>query len=189
VIFAGHMIDSPDRDEPRFPADKEEYAKKLIREQLEPMVKPESRMIGYASSAPGADILFHEICQELEIPSIICLPIPADDFGRLVFEDLDNWRSRYLDLSKVLPVLELSDQEGLPRWLHGSDENPWERGNRWVLQMALTSDAENVTQIALWDGKERGNARGGTAHVVELARDTGKLHVKIIDSKQLLVKD
>ena len=186
VIFAGHMIDSPERDEPRFPAVKEEDARKLIREQLEKLINPEFQLIGYASAAPGADILFHEICQELGIPSTVCLPIPQDDFGSLVFENLDSWRSRYLDLSKVLPILELSHQEGLPRWLQGSEENPWERGNRWVLQMALTSDAQNVTQIALWDGKALGNARGGTAHVVQLARDTGKVHVKIIDAKQLL---
>lgn len=186
VIFAGHTIDTPDRETPRFPESKSEEARKLIREQLQELIDPGYKLIGYASAAPGADIIFHEICQELEIPSTICLPIPKDDFGRMVFENLDNWRSRYLDLSKQIPILELSHQEGLPRWLHGSDENPWERGNRWVLQMALTSDAENVTQIAFWDGKPRGDARGGTAHVVQLARDTGKMHIKPIDSNQLL---
>ena len=52
--------------------------------------------------------------------------------------------------------------------------------------MALTSDAQSVTQIALWDGEAQGNARGGTAHMVQLARDTGRVHVKIIDAKKLL---
>lgn len=186
VLFAGHMIDTSDRKAPRFPEEKSEEARKLIREQLEELIDLEYQLIGYASAAPGADILFHETCQELKIPSTICLPIPADDFGRLVFENLDSWRSRFLNLSKQLPILELSHQEGLPRWLHGSSENPWERGNRWVLQMALTSDAQSVTQIAFWDGKELGDARGGTAHVVQLARETGKVHVKIIDSNQLI---
>ncbi len=186
VIFAGHMIDTPDRENPRFPEDKAEDARKLIRAQLEELINPNHRLVGFASAAPGADILFHEICLELEISSTICLPIPKDDFGRMAFENLDSWRSQYLDLSAKLPILELSHQEGLPKWLHGSDENPWERGNQWVLQMALTSDAETVTQIALWDGKPRGNARGGTAHVVKLARETGKVHVRIIDANQLL---
>jgi hypothetical protein len=186
VVFAGHRIDAPNRDEPRFPADKESQARDLIREQLVALVNSNIQITGYASAAPGADILFHEICQELEIPTIICLPIPADDFGRMAFENLDRWRSRYLELSKVIPILELSHQEGLPRWLHGSEIDPWERGNIWVMQMALTSDAQIVTQIVLWDGKELGDARGGTAHVVQLARDTGKVHVKIIDSNQLL---
>jgi hypothetical protein len=122
----------------------------------------------------------------LEIPSTICLPIPKDDFGSLVFESLDSWRSRYLDLSEKIPILELSHQEGLPRWLHGSKVDPWERGNRWVLEMALTSDAKTVTLIALWDGEEMGDARGGTAHVVQLARDTGRVHVTPVDAKQLL---
>jgi len=180
------MLDGSDRDEPRFPASSEIKARELIQKELEPMKDPNIQLIGYASAAPGADILFHEVCQELEIPTTICLPIPKDDFGRMAFESLDSWRSRYLDLSGKIPILELSHQEGLPRWLHGAKIDSWERGNRWVLQMALTSDAKNVYLVALWDGKEMGDARGGTAHVVQLARDTGKVHVKIIDSNQLL---
>jgi hypothetical protein len=186
VIFAGHMIDMPSRAEPRFPENSIEKARTLIRKELEPLKVPNTQLMGYASAAPGADILFHEVCQELEIPTTICLPIPKDDFGSMAFESLDSWRSRYLDLSAKVPILELSHQEGLPRWLHGSEVNPWERGNRWVLEMGLTSDADSVTQIALWDGKEMGDARGGTAHMVKLARDTGKVHIRIIDSNQLV---
>lgn len=55
-----------------------------------------------------------------------------------------------------------------------------------VLQMALTAEAARITLIALWDGKDEGDAPGGTAHMVRLARDTGQIDVKIIDAKQLL---
>ncbi len=84
------------------------------------------------------------------------------------------------------PVLELSDREGLPRWLHGVQTNPWERGNCWVLQMGLTAGAKKITLIAPWDRKDEGDAPGGTAHMVHLARNSGKIDVKIIDAKQLL---
>ena len=52
--------------------------------------------------------------------------------------------------------------------------------------MALTAEAERITLIALWDGKDEGDAPGGTAHMVRSARDTGLVDVKIIDAKKLL---
>jgi hypothetical protein len=45
--------------------------------------------------------------------------MPPDAYARSVFGSLDAWRSRYLDLVSRLPVLQLSDREGLPRWLSG----------------------------------------------------------------------
>jgi hypothetical protein len=53
----------------------------------------------------------------------------------------------------------LSDQEGLPRWLQASGFDPWERGNRWVLEMAQTSGAGKITLLALWDRNATGDAR------------------------------
>lgn len=158
----------------------------LIRESLTGLGQ-DNRFLGLASAAPGADILFHEVCAEVGLPTTICLPMPAADYARLEFQDLDAWRSRFLTLLRWQQnVLELSDREGLPRWLHSTGTNPWERGNRWVLQMALTAEAERITLIALWDGKDEGDAPGGTAHMVRLARATGRVDVKIIDAKQLL---
>ena len=189
IVFAGHQVDAPKRSKPRFPAETEEQAKTLIKEALENQRNQDHRLRGLASASPGADILFHEVCDELDIPTTVCLPMPSDDYARLTFKDLDQWRSRFLDLRNDENVLVLSDQEGLPNWLHGADVDPWERGNRWVMQMALTSvtsKEDKITLIALWDGKKRGDKPGGTAHMVELARDAGEVHVKIIESTKLL---
>jgi hypothetical protein len=186
VLFAGHRVDAPDRVTVRFPALQESRARSLIRESLSGLGQ-DNRFLGLASAAPGADILFHEVCAELGLPSTLCLPMPAADYARLEFKDLDTWRSRFLTLQRgQRNVLELSDCEGLPRWLHSAGTNPWERGNCWVLQMALSAEAERITLIALWDGKDEGDAPGGTAHMVRLARDTGQVDVKIIDAKKLL---
>jgi hypothetical protein len=54
------------------------------------------------------------------------------------------------------------------------------------MQMALTSGAKRITLVALWDGKMKGNAPGGTAQMVQLARDAGTVRVKIVDAKLLL---
>ena len=96
------------------------------------------------------------------------------------------WRSRFLNLIAGRPPLQLSDQEGLPRWLQSSGLDPWERGNRWVLEMAQTSGARKVILIALWDSKATGDAPGGTAHMVRIAREAGMVDVVTIDASQIL---
>jgi hypothetical protein len=186
LLFAGHRLDSPGRKERRFPPDRADKARQLIQEALAKFGDKYS-FVGMASAAPGADILFHELCAELKIPSTLCLPMPAEDYARESFEDFDDWRSRYLNLMQAgRPTLALSDRAGLPKWLDGADTNPWERGNRWVMQMARTFGAEQITLIALWDGKDEGDGPGGTADMVELARKAGVVHVNVIDAKKLL---
>ena len=150
------------------------------------MRRDEYEIVGLASAAPGADILAQEVCGELGLESTICLPMPAADYARLAFEDQDNWRMRFFDLKRDHEVLELSDMAGLPKWLSGSKVDSWERGNRWVMQMALTWGAKRITMVALWDGKMEGDAPGGTAHMVQLARDAGIVRIVTVDSKRLL---
>jgi hypothetical protein len=74
----------------------------------------------------------------------------------------------------------------LPRWLQASGFDPWERGNRWVLEMAQTFGARKITLLALWDGNATGDARGGTADMVRIAEMTGVFDVRVIDAGQLL---
>ncbi len=186
IVFAGHRVDAPCRSDPRFPPARETQAKALIREAVENLRNDDHEVVGLASAAPGADILAHEACAELGLQSTICLPMPAKDYARLAFEDLDSWRTRFLDLQREHDVLELSDMAELPRWLSGSTVNRWERGNRWTMQMALNWGAERITLVALWDGKTEGDAPGGTAHMVQLARDAGTVRVVIVDATRLL---
>ena len=64
--------------------------------------------------------------------------------------------------------------------------DPRERGNRWVIKMAMTSGAERISLIVLWDGKPSGEAPGGTAQRVEFARKAGNIRIEQIDANQLL---
>ena len=129
VVFAGHQFDEIGRGEPRFPAHCEVRARELIRERLEQLKGKNVRLL--ASVAPGSDILCHELCRELGISSTICLPMPPDAYTSQIFRDLDVWRSRYFELKRHLPTLQLSDRPGLPNWLSGDPpRDPWERGNR-----------------------------------------------------------
>ena len=186
VIFAGHRIDEVGRPVLRFPRDREPQARNLIREAISKAKNGWRRIEVLTSAAPGGDILCHEVCSELGIDSIVCLPMPKEVYARSVFGDFDSWRSRYLELIGRRPPLQLSNQEGLPRWLEGSGINPWERGNSWVLEMARTRGAKKITLIALWDGKTMGDAPGGTAQMVQIARKAGTVDIVRIDAGQLL---
>jgi hypothetical protein len=141
VIFVGHRIDEAGRAVQRFPNDREPQARNLIREALSKAKNGWGRIEVLTSAAPGSDILCHEVCSELGIGSIMCLAMSKDVYARFVFGDFDYWHSRYLELIDRRPLLQLSNQEGLPRWLEGSGIDPWERGNRWVLEMARTREA------------------------------------------------
>lgn len=186
AVVVGHRIDEPGRAVPRFPADKEPQARELIRRALEELKASGAQVRILASAAPGTDILVHEVCQELAIESSICLPMPPAEFAGLVFGDLNSWRRRFLDLVDGRQPLCLSDQEGLPRWLQGSGFDPWERGNRWVLEMAQTAGARKITLLALWDGKATGDAPGGTADMVRIAQKAGVFDIQVLDAGKLL---
>lgn len=191
ILFAGHRVDEPGRAVPRFPAEREDNASQLIRDALRKKLDPDYQLVGLASAAPGADIIFHEVCNELNIPSTLCLPMPAGDYSREAFKDLDSWNARFLNLvrerEKTHRVLELSDRAELPAWLSGAKTDFWERGNRWMVKMALTWGAESVTLIALWDNKDEGDGPGGTAHLVHEARNAGGIYVETIHAGWLLV--
>jgi hypothetical protein len=189
VIAVGHRVDERGRAIPRFPADKEPRVRELVQTGLQNLLDGGSRLRVLTSAAPGTDIICHEVCKELGVESSVCLPMPPGDFARLVFADLDSWRTRFLKLVDGRQPLLLSEQEGLPRWLQGSGFNPWERGNRWVLEMAQTAGARKITLIALWDRKDTGDAPGGTAHMVQIAREAGNVDVVIIDAGQILSED
>lgn len=180
IVFAGHRVDEPGRTPPRFPERLADRVRQRVREKLA-QLGDGHRVVAMASGAPGGDILFHEVCDELDIPSSMCLPMPADEYSRRVFMQMDGWRARFLELHRKraeTDVLVLSDRDGLPRWLEGTAADAWERGNRWVLQMALASGAARTTLVALWDGQPQGpGAHGGTAHMVTITREAGLVNV------------
>ena len=75
VVFSGHRFDEPGRRETRFPATLEQSALRAIQSRLSRLAETDN-VVGLASAEPGADILFHEACRALGIPSTLCLPMP-----------------------------------------------------------------------------------------------------------------
>lgn len=191
IVFAGHCIDRRDAP-PRFPAGAEARARELIAGKMaafQGALKEGEQLTVLASAAPGADILAHEVCAELGIVSRLCLPMPPQAVAAKVFTDGDRWRARFHAVveSHGDGVLQMADHDELPRWLQGREEiDSWERGNRWVMQLAQTWGANRVTLLVLWDGNDDGVTRGGTAHFVRLARAMGQFSIEEIRTQALL---
>jgi len=169
TLFTGHMIDAKDRQNPRFPAYKEGNVRKEIRKHLIKVKQTtKDEITGIAGGACGGDILFHEVCAEINIPTEIYLALPVEEFKKASVSFAGaTWEARFDSLIKELPIHILP---GLQNNNH--KENVWERVNTWMLDIVFKHGGENVTLIALWDGKG-GDGSGGTEHMVNITKDKG----------------
>jgi tetratricopeptide (TPR) repeat protein len=175
IVFSGHRIDAPERTAPRFPASSEDTARKVIRQAVmdEKELAGSQPIVGLAGGASGGDILFHEICAELAIPTTLLLALADDEFAAASVADAGaGWIERFHALTQRLEVRHL---EGLPDWVEQESEDRytiWQRNNRWILHTALSRIDADITLIVLWDGKG-GDGPGGTENMVNLAKSRG----------------
>ncbi|GJD66992.1 tetratricopeptide repeat-containing protein [Methylobacterium frigidaeris] len=202
VLFTGHRIDDADRTAkgkpPRFPrtTEAEEIARQAVKASIQrALASPQGIAFGLAGGASGGDILFHEVCETLAVPTWLYLALPV---GRYKNESVrgagDSWLRRFDQLqsrletrSRCMPELrsEAGEPDKLPRWLQAlPNYDIWQRNNLWMLHNALSFGPDRVTLVALWDEEAEGDGPGGTAHLVELARNAGA-EVDILNSKSL----
>jgi len=173
LLFTGHRIDAPGRARPRFPADREDVARQAIRQAIErELRRPGGVAGGIAGGASGGDILFHEICVELGIPTRLFLALPK---GQFIEESVrpagGNWCERFDRLLEKLPQRVFAESQELPAWLaEKADYGIWQRNNLWMLYNALAQGGDDVTLIALWNG-EKGDGPGGTGDLVRRAKE------------------
>lgn len=198
LIFTGHMIDAEGRKAPRFPADKEATARQKIREAVEAEMNSAAGVaFGIAGGANGGDILFHEVCEELGIPTRLYLGVePALYVNASVRKAGGDWVERFWRLYERLAeqgavrvLCELTEEpadkaEYLPAWLRlKPDYNIWTRTNVWMLHNALAAGGDEcVTLIALWDKQQTGDGPGGTSDLVAKVERRGAKTV-VIDTK------
>ena len=203
LLFTGHMIDAPGRESPRFPADGEQAAREKLREVVvKEMQSGAGVAAGYAGGASGGDLLFHEVCAELGIPTRLYLAFPPQPYVRSSvqkagpqwverFWKLYNARAAEKNVRVLSEAVEVGDaSERLPAWLRAKPGyGIWERTNLWLLFNALDEgcdprgDDPNLTLIALWDGSP-GDGPGGTEDLVERVENLGARR-EIIYTKEL----
>ena len=187
ILFTGHRIDSPGRAMPRFPAAREKQAREMILAAVSrEKEKAKGNLLGISGGASGGDILFQEICEELNIASQMYLVLPKTEYIKSsVAEAGPEWVERFNRLyDKVKPKI-LSDSERLPRWLRvKKNYNIWQRSNLWMLHNALCLSQDHLTLIALWNGVS-GDGAGGTEDMVARAKDRGATFIHL-DTRKLL---
>jgi hypothetical protein len=187
LLFTGHMIDAPGREQPRFPADMADVAKQKIAEAVAAEREVAGGVAyGVAGCASGGDILFLKVCEEAGIPVRIFLALPREQYVKAsVAHAGPQWVEEFHRLLRSHPSRVLGESKELPGWLQGKPEyNVWQRNNLWTLHNALAAaGGENVTLIALWNGAA-GDGAGGTADMVAKARERGAKTV-ILDTKQV----
>ena len=174
-LFSGHMIDAPDRKDPRFPPDKEPIAAKAIADRLDALGAG-AEDLAICSGACGGDLLFAEAC--LARGSRLELRIPFDEpifLRNSVAFAPGNWTDRFYQV-KANPktkLLVMPDELGpTPK-----EANPYARDNLWQLYAALSWGPDKVRFICLWNRKG-GDGPGGTEHMYETVQKySGRVYV------------
>jgi len=180
VVFAGHMVDRPDREVPRFPPQLEPAVDNAIRQRLKEL----SAGFGFASAACGSDILFHEAILDMKGETHVVLPYQKELFMK---ESVDiirgaNWIERYEHVvARAVEVQEVSRQS------QTNGNVLYEFANLMLHGLASVRAEQLDTKLVplvVWDGKS-GDGAGGTASAVERWQRLG-LGVEIIDLAEIL---
>ena len=183
-LFSGHMIDTPGRTPPRFPADKEPIAAQKIAAALDQLgAGPDD--LALTQGACGGDLLFTEACQQRGVKVHWLQPFREPDFiQKSVINGGEVWRNRYFDAKAKLaaPIRAAPGALGEPP-LRAESGYPYERCNLWLLYTALACGVDKVRFVCLWNG-EGGDGLGGTAHMYnEVNERTGQ--VTWLDTRKL----
>lgn len=170
LLFSGHMIDAPGREQPRFPADKEAIAAAAIAKAVADSGAGPGD-VAICSGACGGDLLFAESCRARGLRLELYIPF---DEATFLSNSVDfagpQWRDRFFAAKSAATLHVMPDELGpLPA---GAD--PYERVNLWMLKSAARFGDDKVYFICLWDGRG-GDGPGGTQHLMqEVQRGSGR---------------
>ncbi|MGB0582222.1 MAG: TRAFs-binding domain-containing protein, partial [Limisphaerales bacterium] len=172
AMHVGHMIDQPNRTEPRFMPAMEAGVKRRLLELL----PEDGPLFGYSAPACGADILFLEAVQERGGATYVVLPYDREQFKRdcVSFAGAD-WGERFDQvMTNATEIIEGS------RHRRTMSVVALDYANRLITGMAVQhADRLDVRPkpIAVWDGVP-GAGIGGTALQVNWWEQGLNLRVK-----------
>ena len=180
-LFSGHMIDAPDRKDPRFPADKEKIAAVAIAAKLDEL-KAGPEDLAFCGGACGGELLFAEACLERGVRLDVRIPFDEPTFlQKSVAFAGHGWVERYYNMksNERTRLYVMSDELGpSPK-----NASPYARNNLWQLYTALTWGPDKVRFIFLWD-RQGGNEPGSIEHAYRTAQKYLR-RIYVIDSNLL----
>jgi len=158
VVISGHLIDSPGRTPPRFPA----QAERPVRQAMDHILAGRNigqRDLAITAGARGADIIGAELCLARDATVWLLLPLPEPEFlERSVRLPGSDWETRFHALARRCTVRYQQDELGPP----GPGESPFARNNQWCLDLGRAAvPDERLFGLVVWD--ERSTGRGGGA--------------------------
>jgi hypothetical protein len=171
AICSGHMIDAPDRKEPRFPDSKSKAVRDKIAEQLAQW-KIGPRDLSICGGACGADILFAEECLRRGAQFRLLLPQAIDDFVcDSVRHAGDGWVRRFHALREQAEVNVLPEKPADSP----NDISIYARNNLWIINTARVEvpDSSAIYALLVWDEKPTGDGPGGTSDFASTVRALG----------------
>ena len=170
LALAGRRIDAEGADTPRFPLSQVE----TVRRRLHDLFVGQQIGAIVRSAAYGADLVALEEAGKLGIRRRVVLPFAKERFRQTsVVDRPGNWGEVYDHI--IADVETRGDLIVLPSMV-GDEDDAY-----WVLQLGLNAGAPKVSLIAVWDGNLVGDAKGGTAHMVQIARAAWTVDVAVFN--------
>ncbi len=167
MVFSGHIIDTAQRIQPRFPVAKEDEIAKKIRMKIDRL----RGKIGYAAAAAGSDILFLEAMAARRGEIHIVLPIAADEFKEQSVRPAGHdWEQRFDALLARADSLTILDEFNPQNFA-----NSLEFTNTFLFGIARIRAEQigtDLCPLAVWDSCSAGG-KGGTASMVRLWQQQG----------------
>ena len=183
VTFSGHMIDHPDRPNPRFPAVRE--LEDAVADAISKAIDELHGTIAYCSAACGGDIIFAEQILDRGGELHVVLPFAIEDFYTqsvdFGLDSMADWRKRFdVILDRATQVHYATEEPYL------GDDALFEYANRIIQGLALSHAGRYDTEpaaIALLDVQSMA-ARGGTSHFLSGWEAAGR-QTRLVDIAKL----
>lgn len=170
VVVSGHMVDTPDRARPRFPAAQVARVAAEIREAFARLAfGPGGTLV--TGGARGADILAGEQALERGAAVRLVLALAPEEFKRssVTLPDSD-WEQRF-DALLARATFEV---------VGGPEDDVYARTNQRLIEVARALEPRPHA-VVVWNGEE-GDGPGGTSDfVAQLRRVSGDERLIVID--------
>ncbi len=169
VVISGHMVDSPGRTPPRFPAEAEKPVG-LAMERILDQRNIGRKDLAITAGARGTDIIGAELCLARGAAVWLLMPLPEQEFiERSVRRRGSDWAERFHALTRRCIVRYQEDELGPP----ARGQNRFARNNEWCLDLSRATVGEGrLFGLVVWDERTDGR-EGGTASFIFQASRRG----------------
>lgn len=193
VVGSGHMVDAPDRPEPRFPPEAVPRVRAAMARQLSAWDVGAGDLV-ISLGAAGTDLLLAELALARRATLWLLLAEPAEQYRRRSVEPSGgDWSSRFDQVLRLADRVDVLGQKAdamsgeHANEVRGEDsgtvpgdnsdrvpgDNAYDRTNRWALREAERAAGERpLRTLVVWD-EQAGDGAGGTGDFVAMARAEG----------------